>query len=139
MDLYGVPGCRLSRGEEATIMSTRLHGRLDEQDYSDTYTLWRRPGRWRYELIVRGEGAVGLRLEAVDAGGNGDPGSQGGWRVIEDRPAVPGGSRLDGSVTVPEVDLGPSAKVGWAQLRLRIFRATASRAVEYEFSLDGGT
>lgn len=120
-------------------MSTKVQGRLGEEDYSDTYTLWRRPGLWHYELIVRGEGAVGLRLEVIDVGGNGDPVSHGGWRVIDEQSAVPGGSRLCGCVTVPEVDLGPSSKVGWAQLRLRISRAVTSKAVEYEFSLDGGT
>jgi hypothetical protein len=124
--------------EAATIMSTKVQGTLDGQDQADTYTLWRKPGQYRYELDVRGEGAAALRLEALRPAGDGKTGTAGGWQIIEERPSVPCGSRLTGVVTVPEVPIDASLNVEWVQLRLRISRAVPTRAVEYEFYLDPG-
>ena len=119
-------------------MATRVQGRLDEQDYSDTYTIWRQPGAWAYQLLIRGAGTAALRLEVVDSGAREDGAATDGWRVIDERSSIPGGARLEGMVVVPEVVLGLSERVGWAQLRLRISRGETSGPVEYDFSLDGG-
>jgi hypothetical protein len=124
--------------EAATNVSPKVQGTLDGQDHADSYTLWRRPGRLRYELDVRGEGAVNLLLEALRLGSGGKAGTAAGWQVIEERPSVRCGSKLTGMVTVPEVPIDASLKVEWVELRLRISRAIPSKAVEYEFYLDPG-
>lgn len=118
-------------------MSTKVHGALGEQDESDTYTLWRRPGQCGYVLSVRGEGAVEFRLEVHHPGRQDGPEPRGIWRVIEHRRSVVGGSRAEAPVMIPEVELGTSEKAVWVQLRVRISRAVRSKTVEYDFFLDG--
>jgi hypothetical protein len=124
--------------EAATIMSPRVRGTLDGQDHADTYALFRKPGQYRYELEVRGEGAVSLLLEAFRPGGGTSPESIAGWQVLAEQPSAPAGSRVSGSVTVPEASIAADSKVDWVRLRLRISRTVPTQSVEYEFYLDPG-
>jgi hypothetical protein len=123
-------------GEAATIMPTRVRGTLDDQDYSDTYTLWRRPGQYRFELRVDGEGAAALALESLRPGGGGKPDDAGRWRPIEERPSIPPGSRIRGVADVGAEPLDPIAPLQWVQVRVRISRAVPTKPVVYEFSLE---
>ncbi len=119
-------------------MSPKVRGTLDGQDRADTYTLWRKPGQYRYELEVRGEGSVSLLLEAFCPGGAVNPDSGGGWHVIAQQSSALSGSRAAGLAIVPEARIDPTSTLEWVQLRLRISRTVPTRSVDYEFYLDPG-
>lgn len=132
-----LPDCQ-SFQEVARAVSPKVQGTLDGQDHADTYTLWRKPGQYRYELEVSGAGALNLRLEACRTTGDGKSGAASGWQVIEERLSIPCGSNVTGAVSVPEVPIDALLKVEWVQLRLRISRAVPTKAVGYEFTIDPG-
>jgi hypothetical protein len=116
-------------------MSPRVHGTLEGADQADTYMLWRRPGPHRFELDVRGEGAVSFVLEGLRPGEILNPESDGAWRTIEERTDVRSGARVSGTVVIPQAPIGDLASLEWVQLRVRISRAVPDKAVEYDFSL----
>ena len=132
MHAQGFPRCVRSDMGEVPAVDTELSGTLDGEACCDTYEIWRRPGRCGYALRVRGAGAVHLVIEAHDPGGAADAG---GWREVAEAPTVAGGSRVTGTVVVPEVRFGGSVSAEWVRLRVRISR-TAGTSVSYEFSLE---
>lgn len=119
-------------------MSPRVRGTLDGQDRADTCTFWRRPGRYGYELEVRGEGAANFSLEALRAGGTGGTEPNGGWQPIEGWSSVRSGSPVAGVIAVPKDQAEPSPNPAWVQLRLRVSRTSPNHTVQYEFYLDPG-
>lgn len=119
-------------------MSTSVRGTLDGQDRGDTYSLWRKPGQYRYKMDVRGEGTVSLLLEAFSPGGVEPYGPARGWLALVDLPSTRSRSTIAGQVTVPEVHIDPASKLEWVRLRLRISRIAPTQSVEYEFHLDPG-
>jgi hypothetical protein len=111
-------------------MSTMLRGRLGAEDHADVYTVWRRPGRCAYELVVRGGGAARLVVEVAEVPAGA------GWRVIEDGAPVTTGSRRRGAFDVPGTELAPGSTAPWVQARLRVVRLDPPIAAEYELTLD---
>ncbi len=115
-------------------MESTLSGALDDAASIDTYELWRKPGRYRYELRVTGKGAVRLVIEAHQTGASAGPGA-GSWRTVAGAPRVASGPAVSGQVTVPEVRLTESVSAEWVQLRVRFSPAASALPVRYEFSL----
>lgn len=115
-------------------METDLSGTLDREGSSDTYELWRKPGGYRYEVRVRGRGAVRVVIEAHRPGGSAGPGAD-SWQLIAEVPRVGGGPGASGTVTVPEVRLSDSVSAEWVRLRVQFSSAPGAGPVGYEFGL----
>lgn len=117
-------------------MPTSVQGTLDEQDFSDTYSIWRRPGRYGYEFQVRGVGAVDLIVEARLSEDDGVGREAGSWEATEARPAIRGGSRITGTVNVPPARSRSGGVAPWIELRIRVVRVPQSKSVAYELKLE---
>ena len=124
-----------ARGAQA-IMATKVQGKLEADDVADTFTVWRKPGVCRLEVAVRGEGAVRCMVEALDPTDGTDPSSRPGWRTLEDSPPIPDGAGHQGIISVPEMELTPSTKSPYIQLRIRLLRVGVG-PVEYDLQLEG--
>ncbi len=118
-------------------MSPRVRGTLDGRDRADTFVLWRKPGQYRYDLEVRGEGSVSMLLEAFTPGGTENPTLAGEWLPLANQPSARG-SATSGLIIVPELRIDPTSRLEWVRLRLRISRIAPTQSVEYKFYLDPG-
>ncbi len=115
-------------------MDASLSGALDSDGSCDTYDLWRKPGRYRYEARARGRGAVRLVIEAHQPGGTAGPMAD-RWQLIAEVPRIGGAPGVSGAATVPEVRLSDSISAEWVRLRVKFSPVPGSGPVGYEFSL----
>jgi hypothetical protein len=122
------------RAREVPIVESTLSGALDDAGSCDTYELWRKPGRYRYQVRISGRGAVRLVIEAHQPGGPAEAGA-GSWRTIAEASRVGSGPGASGTVTVSEVRLSDYVSADWVQLRVRFSPAAGAVPVGYEFSL----
>ncbi|HEX7077866.1 MAG TPA: hypothetical protein VF363_05560 [Candidatus Eisenbacteria bacterium] len=117
-------------------MPTRVHGTLRDEDLADTYSIWRKPGKYGYHLIVEGPGALDLSIEALQPTEEVQGGTVGSWKIIEERRDVRGGARLGGAVSVAPAHLQSHLGAEWIELRVRVSRAGGTGAVAYDLELD---